>query len=428
MTHYGIGGLIFIVILFPVSLLRSAELDAAFFQMLADFSPETWDSLQDSQEPAAEQIRIFTHLIDRMKERVPDDVLDENARKNEMQTVHSRGMIFRCRGTVTRVQKRESLYRVEMNPQENGSQRVIVFTDRVPEKWTSQETLSEPAGFTGLLVKTAEGAEIYLAKRMKWYPRDDFLGEKGYDVGLFDLIRQPPVTAFRGHREKFLFGDQDRVPFFSLLQTLREHSGSHELQRKSADFLKRSQLTAAQLMVELFNHPEKYQGTCVTMTGRVKRLTRMDVKNAGDRKYFGLDHYFLLFLFNEDTQQNPVVFCVTELPPGMPAGENSSSLEYNELVRCSGVFYKTWAYPIHLPQENDTGKTAVKPATQLAPMMVGVGVTWYPEESGTGSDANPPSLTWGLGVFCGFAVIWLCLLRIKSRSKKPEFRIGKPKE
>jgi len=44
-------------------------------------------------------------------------------------------------------------------------------------------------------------------------------------------------------------------------------------------------------------------------------------------------------VFTEDSQDNPISFCVRTLPPGMPHGEN-----IRELVRIPAFFFKVWSY------------------------------------------------------------------------------------
>lgn len=420
-----IVGLVLTVAFFSlsfISVVSAATLDATFFQLLAGINTEQWNALQDNQEPDPEQLLLFQRLIDRMNERVSNAVLDENARQNQEINTPEPGMILKFRGTFQNLTPLESgLYRIEFFA-ENNQNPMIVFTDKIPEHWKSRNIEREPSGFVGLLVKTIDGKNCFLAKRMEWYPVGNFLAEKGFDIALFDDIRQLPAKEFPDHKERFAFGEQDREPFFSLMHTLRENSGKDELQQQAMTFLNASNLSVAHLTALLFNNPERFQGECVTLTGRIKRIERMEVESPEDRKRFGLDHYYLLFLFNDDTQQNPVVFCMSDIPEKMPINDD---LHYNELVNASGVFYKSWAYPIRISLEQPDGPVT-KPGTQLAPMVVGVGITWYPDDfSKSSTRENNTPLTGGLMIFACFAILWLFLLRRKKRNQKIDFHIGK---
>ena len=44
-------------------------------------------------------------------------------------------------------------------------------------------------------------------------------------------------------------------------------------------------------------------------------------------------------VFTEDSQNRPLVFCVRELPPGMPTGG-----DLREPIRVAGFFFKSWRY------------------------------------------------------------------------------------
>lgn len=424
MTHFHWKRLfsLVVVLFFSCPAVFAAELDASFFRLLAGIDAEQWNALQDDQKPDREQLTLFKRISDRMNERVSNAVLEENAKNNRGVDPIKPGMILEFHGTVQNLAPTESgLFRIEFLA-ENEPVPIIVFTDTIPAQWESQNIEREPAGFVGLFVKTIEGKMCFLAKRMAWYPEGNFLAAKGFDIGLFDDIRQLPAKEFPDHTERFSFGEQDREPFFSLMRTLRDRSGKDELQQQAMRFLDESNLSVAHLTALLFNHPERFQGECVTMTGRVKRIERMDVASEEDRRRFGLDHYYLLFLFNDDTQQNPVIFCMSDIPEQMSVSDDP---HYNELVNASGVFYKSWAYPIKIPQEQPDGPV-VKPGTQLAPMLVGVGITWYPDDlSGVSTRENTNRLTAGLMIFALFAILWLFLLRRKKRNQRMRFQIGK---
>ena len=73
---------------------------------------------------------------------------------------------------------------------------------------------------------------------------------------------------------------------------------------------------------------------------------RRDPPRPGDQDIvarFGIDHYYQVSLFTDDSQGNPLTFCVRELPEGMPYGNLP---RYGETVRIAGFFFKTWSYSV----------------------------------------------------------------------------------
>ncbi len=93
--------------------------------------------------------------------------------------------------------------------------------------------------------------------------------------------------------------------------------------------------------IELFNRPERWQGRLVLLKGRVRRAVYIPITEERFRAVSGLDHYYQLYLYTEDSQGFPLVISVPELPKGMPIG---SDIEYREDVELAAFFCKTWAY------------------------------------------------------------------------------------
>ena len=95
----------------------------------------------------------------------------------------------------------------------------------------------------------------------------------------------------------------------------------------------------------LFNEPANQVGELVLLEGTVRRVTRVDVGKTSDgaasdvARRFGIDHYYELDLFTDDSQNNPIVVCVRELPPGFPVGDG-----LHEPVRVAGLFFKSWSF------------------------------------------------------------------------------------
>jgi hypothetical protein len=79
-------------------------------------------------------------------------------------------------------------------------------------------------------------------------------------------------------------------------------------------------------------------------------------------------------LFTEDSQDNPVVFCLRELPEGLPMGDGAG---FAERLRVPGFFFKTWSYPIPAVVDGI-------PQRQRAPLLIGKTAVWYPAKAPSG--------------------------------------------
>jgi hypothetical protein len=79
------------------------------------------------------------------------------------------------------------------------------------------------------------------------------------------------------------------------------------------------------------------------------------------RQRFGINRYYELAMFTDDSQSNPLIFCVLEVPPEMPLGE-----DVFVRGRVAGFFLKSWAYP-----RGNGPQVEGKVKQQLAPMVLG---------------------------------------------------------
>jgi hypothetical protein len=120
------------------------------------------------------------------------------------------------------------------------------------------------------------------------------------------------------------------------------------------------------------------------------------------RARFGIDRYYQVFLFTEDSQSNPLLFCVRELPEGMPLGEG---FQFAEQVRVAGFFFNTWAYRNRQPGDGVTARTQ----WQLAPLLIGRDLHWHPAEAPA---SNPLLGAIAAGLFVvALLGVWLALWR-----------------
>jgi hypothetical protein len=276
-----------------------------------------------------------------------------------------RGNLFRLRGKVLRVTREEPLaeaaqrfelsrlYRCQLALEPNGTQATVIALE-VPRAWPIDRDMSERVSVQGFFLKFA-GQEtlatepIFAAQRVAWHGGK--LGEHGMDMGLFDQVTdKAPILA------------QEHECFYQLLAAVGRMN-PEELYRQT-----RRKADDDYSVVPLFNDAAHQHGKLVALTGTARRalLVKLDAaREAEVIERFGFDHYYQIEIFTADSQSNPLVFCVRELPQGMPQGPN-----IYEHVRIPGFFFKTWAYAIAGTDEQPAdGK-------QLAPMLIGYKPTW----------------------------------------------------
>jgi hypothetical protein len=286
-----------------------------------------------------------------------------------------RGEIFEIAGRLRRVEvlrpPAEAASRLEIDRYfrceillDESSQPAIVFTDTVPKRWKIGEALDEPVGALGFFLKLAgDDAQrplpVFVARRVAWYPRTS-LGRLGMDVGLLDGALETPRLAA-----------EDRECFYQLLAAVgRAEPG--RLLAEAREELRRE--GKERFSVEpLFLEPEESQGRLVALSGTARRVTQVRVEEEDVVARFGIDHYYQLYVFTEDSQQNPLVFCVRELPRGMPMGDGP---RFAEPVTVAGFFLKTWAYRIHEPRDG----TEPGRKWQPAPLLIGQTPVWRPQQ------------------------------------------------
>lgn len=110
------------------------------------------------------------------------------------------------------------------------------------------------------------------------------------------------------------------------------------------------------LFVDVFQNPDQWHGRLVTFRGHVRRVTTYN----GDSTLFDGQPLHELWLFTDDSQQNPAVIVTPSLPKDFPV-----SSDLIDSVTVTGCFFKMYVY--RSQQEN-----------RLAPMVLAGHVTWTP--------------------------------------------------
>ena len=313
-----------------------------------------------------------------------------------------RGEIFDLSGRVRRVQvlrpTAEAASRLEIDRYfrceillDGSSQPAVVFTDTVPQRWKIDEPIDEPVGALGFFLKlTVDEAQrpvpVFAARRVAWYPRTS-LGRLGMDVGLLD-----------GRLEKLRLTADDRVCFYQMLAAVGRAKPGELLAEARAELRRTGEEQFS--VVPLFLEPHQSQGRLVALSGTARRVTLVRVEEDDVLARFGIDHYYQLYVFTDDSQQNPLVFCVRELPRGMPTGDGP---RFGEQVTVAGFFLKTWAYRIREPGEG----TQPGRKWQPAPLLIGRAPVWRPQEA----PSEDPffGLVAGAVFLAVLLIIWLAL-------------------
>lgn len=259
--------------------------------------------------------------------------------------------------------------------------RTTVFALEVPRAWTAagqgKSLVGQPVDFQGLFLgnsvdDAAAPAPVFVTPRLAW-KADDLLGRLGMDAGLFDKLenRHPLSRA-------------ERESFYQLLAAC-ERADKQELELATQG--------APSDVVPLFNAPDTQHGKLVAIEGTARRAVPILVEEPDLVERFGIREYYEVEVFSDDSQGNPIVCCLLELPEGFPQGDRIA-----ERIRVPAFFLKTWAY---------RSAGAGEGKLQLAPLLVGRTATWI----------RPPAMSrnWWLGLTLGLLFLvaltglWLTL-------------------
>jgi hypothetical protein len=334
--------------------------------------------------------------------------------------VEHAGQLVALTGRVTKAQRRvlpaDLAKRLEMPTYvecemtlDGGVGVATLITARVPKAWLKTESLDEPAAAAGVFIQLLPSTEgpphgLFVSREIAWHPATprepiislgkSVLGAAGVDIGQLDSIRQR--RAITGdEREAFYqmldaagrlganqltrFAQQDlssvQARWAAEAKQLAEAKSPDRARLRLAQDVERHAARGTYSVAPLFNDAANQVGSLVTLDGTVRRVTRIDVGTSPDgspsdvARRFGIDHYYELDVFTEDSQNNPIVFVVRELPPGFPTGDG-----LHEPVRISGFFFKSWSFQsrrANLPVEAEDH--APENLRQFAPLLIGRG-------------------------------------------------------
>jgi hypothetical protein len=358
-----------------------------------------------------------------------------------------RGQLIRLAGRVTRVTPRNpdailarrlempQYFECDVTLEKDGGQARILTT-RVPAAWRQATQLDEPMSAIGLYVSRLGNGEpppaLWLAKEIAWHPGKldqqdaealgapsdtisgkvpdrtfgwELLGNLGMDVGLLDQIQSRGVIRPE-EREAFYqmlnaVGEigasqlarfaQQNLPAVSEEWRQQLKAATNPEQQALAKEVLRKAATGSYSVVPLFNDAPNQIGRLFVFDGTARRVVRVEVGegSAGGpsdiAERFGIDHYYEMDVFTEDSQNYALVFCFRELPDGFPQGNG-----LHAPVRVAGFFFKDWRFRAR-GSNNDEGRNESKsdaadidPA-RVAPLLIGRAPLVLQPEQGSSS-------------------------------------------
>ncbi|QDV75278.1 hypothetical protein K2D_35670 [Planctomycetes bacterium K2D] len=198
------------------------------------------------------------------------------------------------------------------------------------------------------------------------------LTDLGFDLSLFENVVDK--QRLRGEEtEAFyaLLGAVDQTPPSQLARlaraglddyAARRLSGAKESlrDRQVARAIETEQAKSRYSVAPLFIDGAAERGELVVFDANVRRVVRVDASDSSAAAENGIDHYYELEAFTEDSQNLPIVFVVRDLPPGFPVGD-----AIRQPARLAGFFFKQWAY------RGRTRTDEGEDRRQFAPLLVG---------------------------------------------------------
>jgi len=338
-----------------------------------------------AQEPEAYRLEVF-ELRGRLVSVTPYALSHDAERGGQP------GTIWRCQ--------------VQLNP---DGELVEILVAKVPEAWGDEVPRDDSVGAFAFFLKQAQGgsegpAACFLTERLAWYP-ETYLGQLGMDVGLLDevLVEAPPRPGPNGEPPKINWEarkltETDHECFYQMLSSVGS-AQPEQLSRWAQGDL-RELGESGYSVVPLFNSPQTQQGRLVELSGVARRIVPVRVAEDDVMRRFGLEEYYQIYLFTDDSQDNPVVFCLTELPEGLPLGDGPG---FGEAMTVAGFFFKTWSY------QNSAIADGTRPQRQLAPLLIGRSAHWHP--------LNPPTMRTStriigtVALLVALGVVWFVLRR-----------------
>jgi hypothetical protein len=350
----------------------------------------------------------------------------------------------------------------------NGTAEGIVLVPRIPNGWEKRLFFEEPVRFLGVALGSVPDGDdqvsLLLTNHLAWYPRSDvssgrlLLAQQGMDVALLDEVKQrqpfvkPGVSregeafyqslaalaavdhqeladltesniaavaeqwlarkpAFQQHRAKL------RQELAAAWDSAKREALQQELETANRDLaLTEAVEEQAQLQLSsvapLYLLPEEQVGELVRIKGVARRAVRIAIPGgetaAESLGKTSLDAYYEMEVFTADSQNLPVVCCVSRLPAEFPVGD-----KIREPVQVDGVFFKSWRYRTrkNLAAPGETGRQQ----RMYTPVVVGGAPIWLPTAA---RRQNVWGLWGGIAFLAALLVFWFVMFRLAERDRR----------
>ena len=347
-------------------------------ELLLNVEASQWEMLRDGRPLHADEEETLTRVLYRLPVIGPNDsfrLAKQVASWKEFpgELAPQRGDMVRFKGRVKRVTRVSLIpeiaarfqfnhyFAVNLQPTDESFQ-VLVYARQVPEAWSLDRELDEPAGVEAVYLKsTAVDAAVdrYLlaAERLAWFPDradeqdrgDDaeqvptdwvLLARLGMDIGRLDDIRK---------RDGLPLENADTACFYEMLTAAGQGT--------SADWALAPEFD----LLPFLQKPQQQHGKLARVTGRVKRVTKIVLTNSEIHDRYGIDHYYevdlMIPLGNREvrlprnaqdkeapviTNSFPVVCCVLDVPERLRALAENATV--NEDMTITGFNFRLWSY------------------------------------------------------------------------------------
>jgi hypothetical protein len=279
---------------------------------------------------------------------------------------------------------------------EDRPHRAIVYAAEMPAEL--RRASGQQVAMDAAFVKYVPGARdvpvpVFAAPRLQRRAAGP-LGELDFDSVLLDGIRDcAPISA------------ADSGAFYRLLTLTRSADATRI--RREATVLDSS---AARL---LFDDPAAERGHILRVAGIARRVVRVPIEDRAAAVLVGADHYFQIDMLADALQDNPLVFCTLDLPPGMPLGGPPS---FSQPIEVTGFFLKMWQYPTGMTAGERAEHPGDSAAWQTAPLLVGPQPDWKPSPV-----LKKGGFDWLAGGILVLAMTGLGLLLLHLRQSDQEF-------
>ena len=353
----------------------------------------------DDRQMADEELDAVRRMAVRLRDCPADALRRMMAQETISATAdakYKRGQIVTFRGRIESVEQVEdSLSRCTL-ASDTLPHRAVVYVGQIAK----EPNVNEQVAVNAVFVKYVPGVQdrtvpIAVAGRLLHRAAGP-LGELDFDAELFEgaLDRAPLAAA-------------DSAAFYRLLE-LTKSADSPRLQRKAGAL---DPVAAA----SLYRDPAGARGRLLRVAGAARRAVRVPIDDPATAAQLGADHYFQIDLAVPALQDNAMVFCTLELPPGMPLGGPRS---YSQPVDVTGFFVKMWQYPTGMTAAERAEHPGAAQALQNVPLLLGPAPRWEPVKN-----TKVDSLGWGSGGILALAITGLGLLLWSLRQSDLEFSL-----